>query len=244
MTIYRIGLWSHYSVGFIKFLLISFWVLLLSFGSSQTKTTVMTFFWSKLFYKSTRGLRGHLFRDRTRLLPCPTPRSRRDRGEDFYLIPIAAPAIAAPAIAAPAIAGGYGYAAGYGHAIAPIGAGLPTHLDVAGQVYPAAEPYLHDLAGEAYPEAEPYVHDTIGDAADDASPAAEEYVHDASGEAAPAAEPYIHDATGEVYPAAEPYVHIEPIAAIPAIAHPAPIAAPAIGYARKKRGIPPIFHLF
>merc|ERR1712076_99845 len=63
---------------------------------------------------------------------------------------IAAPAyagraIAAPAIAAPAIAGGYGYAAGYGHAIAPIGAGLPTPLDVAGQVYPAAEPYLHDL---------------------------------------------------------------------------------------------------
>merc|ERR1711962_606214 len=64
---------------------------------------------------------------------------------------IAAPAIAAPAIAAPAIAGGYGYAAGYGHAIAPIGAGLPTPLDVAGQVYPAAEPYLHDLSGEAYP---------------------------------------------------------------------------------------------
>jgi len=145
---------------------------------------------------------------------------------------IAAPAyaghaIAAPAIAAPAIAGGYGYAAGYGHAIAPIGAGLPTPLDVAGQVYPAAEPYLHDLSGEAYPEAEPYIHDATGEG----SPAAEEYVHDASGEAAPAAEPYIHDATGEVYPAAEPYVHIEPIAAIPAIAHPAPIAAPAIGYA-------------
>merc|ERR1712076_164163 len=115
---------------------------------------------------------------------------------------IAAPAyagraIAAPAIAAPAIAGGYGYAAGYGHAIAPIGAGLPTPLDVAGQVYPAAEPYLHDLNGEAYPEAEPYVH----------------------------------DATGEGSPAAEPYLHIEPIAAIPAIAHPAPIAGPAIGYA-------------
>merc|ERR1712076_197637 len=130
---------------------------------------------------------------------------------------IAAPAyagraIAAPAIAAPAIAGGYGYAAGYGHAIAPIGAGLPTPLDVAGQVYPAAEPYLHDLSGEAYPEAEPYLHDATGEG----SPAAEEYVHDASGEAAPAA---------------EPYVHIEPIAAIPAIAHPAPIAAPAIGYA-------------
>merc|ERR1711973_944913 len=92
---------------------------------------------------------------------------------------------------------GYGYAAGYGHAIAPIGAGLPTPLDVAGQVYPAAEPYIHD----------------------------------ATGEGSPAAEEYIHDATGEVYPAAEPYVHIEPIAAIPAIAHPAPIAAPAIGYA-------------
>merc|ERR1711962_1530777 len=60
---------------------------------------------------------------------------------------IAAPAIAGHAIAAPAIAGGYGYAAGYGHAIAPIGAGLPTPLDVAGQVYPAAEPYLHDLSG-------------------------------------------------------------------------------------------------
>merc|ERR1719356_1932841 len=80
---------------------------------------------------------------------------------------IAAPAyaghaIAAPAIAAPAIAGGYGYAAGYGHAIAPIGAGLPTPLDVAGQVYPAAEPYLHDLSGEAYPEAEPYIHDATG----------------------------------------------------------------------------------
>merc|ERR1719474_1646320 len=72
----------------------------------------------------------------------------------------------------------------------------PNPLDVAGQVYPAAEPYIHDATGEG-------------------SPAAEEYVHDASGEAAPAAEPYIHDATGEVYPAAEPYVHIEPIAAIP-----------------------------
>merc|ERR1712076_182137 len=90
---------------------------------------------------------------------------------------IAAPAIAAPAyagraIAAPAIAGGYGYAAGYGHAIAPIGAGLPTPLDVAGQVYPAAEPYLHDLSGEAYPEAEPYLHDATGEG----SPAAEPYL--------------------------------------------------------------------
>merc|ERR1712076_4899 len=134
---------------------------------------------------------------------------------------IAAPAyaghaIAAPAIAAPAIAGGYGYAAGYGHAIAPIGAGLPTPLDVAGQVYPAAEPYLHDATGEGSPAAEEYVHDASGDAGGDESPAAE---------------PYIHDATGEAYPAAEPYLHIEPIAAIPAIAHPAPIAGPAIGYA-------------
>merc|ERR1712226_1668785 len=51
----------------------------------------------------------------------------------------AGPAIAAPAIAAPAIAG---RAIGYGAAIAPIGAGLPTPLDVAGQLYPAAEPYL------------------------------------------------------------------------------------------------------
>ena len=221
MTIYRIGLWSHYSVGFIKFLLISFWVLLLSFGSCQTKTTVMTFFWSKLFYKSTRGLRGHLFRDRTRLLPCPTPRSRRDRGEDFYLIPIAAPAIAAPAIAAPAIAGGYGYAAGYGHAIAPIGAGLPTPLDVAGQLYPAAEPYVHDASGDAggdaSPAAEAYVHDASGDAGGDDAPAAIEYVH----EEIPAEE-YVHDASGEAYPAAEPYVHLEPIAAA------VPIAAPGI----------------
>merc|ERR1712076_261901 len=64
---------------------------------------------------------------------------------------------AGPAIAAPAIAGrsiGYGAIAapaiggpaiGYGAAIAPIGAGLPTPLDVAGQLYPAAEPYLHDV---------------------------------------------------------------------------------------------------
>ena len=39
---------SLLSLGFIKFLLITFWV---SFRSCQTKTTVMTLFLSKIFYK-------------------------------------------------------------------------------------------------------------------------------------------------------------------------------------------------
>merc|ERR1712076_300685 len=110
--------------------------------------------------------------------------------------PIAA---AAPAAwATPAIAAAPAWA---GAAIAPAPLAI-NPLDYAGQLYPAAEPYLHDLAGEAYPEAEAYVHDAAGDAAADASPAA------------------------------EAYLHIEPIAApLPALA-PAPIAAaPAIGYA-------------
>jgi len=120
------------------------------------------------------------------------------------------------------------------------GAGLPTPLDAAGLVYPAAEPYIHDpsgdsaveyvhdtagdrrrrqavwaypgvagyaaatpwalgadYAGQVYVAAEPYVHDPTGDGADDASPAAEAYVHDASGDSAPAALPYVHDATGD-----------------------------------------------
>jgi len=128
-------------------------------------------------------------------------------------------------------------------AVAPLawtGAGLPTPLDAAGLVYPAAEPYIHDpsgdsaveyvhdtagdrrrrqavwaypgvagypaaapwalgadYAGQVYVAAEPYVHDPTGDGADDASPAAEAYVHDASGDSAPAALPYVHDATGD-----------------------------------------------
>jgi len=119
------------------------------------------------------------------------------------------------------------------------GAGLPTPLDAAGLVYPAAEPYIHDpsgdsaveyvhdtagdrrrrqavwaypgvagypattpwalgdYAGQVYVAAEPYVHDPTGDGADDASPAAEAYVHDASGDSSPAALPYVHDATGD-----------------------------------------------
>merc|ERR1712226_1408874 len=85
---------------------------------------------------------------------------------------------------------GYNYAGIAAGAPAPIAAAAPAAwagaaiapaplainpLDYAGQLYPAAEPYLHDLAGEAYPEAEAYVHDAAGDAAADASPAAEEY---------------------------------------------------------------------
>merc|ERR1719249_309577 len=77
----------------------------------------------------------------------------------------AAYTVAAP-VAAPALA--------YGHiAVNP--------YDYAGQIYPAAEPYLHEEIA-----AEPYVHEEI---------AAEPYVHEEI-----AAEPYVH---------IEP-VHVEP----------------------------------
>merc|ERR1712226_1513928 len=66
-----------------------------------------------------------------------------------------APIAAAPAAwAAPAIAAAPAWA---GAAIAPAPLAI-NPLGYAGQLYPAAEPYLHDLAGEAYPEAEAYVH--------------------------------------------------------------------------------------
>merc|ERR1712076_341645 len=122
----------------------------------------------------------------------------------------AAPAFAA-APAAAAVYGGYaagapaygGYAGiGYAGAVAPIGAGLPTPLDVAGQLYPAAEAYVHDASG---------------DAGGDDAPAAIEYVH----EEIPAEE-YVHDLSGEAYPAAEPYLEPIALAAAPAIG--------AIGY--------------
>merc|ERR1712226_1545074 len=150
--------------------------------------------------------------------------------------PIGIAAAPAPAItyaAAPAVAAVYGgYAAGapayggyagigYAGAVAPIGAGLPTPLDVAGQPYPAAEPYLHDASGDAggdaSPAAEAYVHDASGDAGGDDAPAAIEYVH----EEIPAEE-YVHDLSGEAYPAAEPYLEPIALAAAPAIG--------AIGY--------------
>merc|ERR1712018_735448 len=94
---------------------------------------------------------------------------------------------------------GAGVAIGAGIA-APgyLGYGVASQYDYAGQVYPAAVPYIH----EEY-AAEPYVHQEI---------AAEPYVHEEI-----AAEPYI-----DVQIPAEPYIHIEPVAA-PLIA-----AAPAI----------------
>merc|ERR1712112_773900 len=79
------------------------------------------------------------------------------------------------AIAAPAALGygAYGYA---GALAAPgyLGYGVASPYDYAGQVYPAAEPYLHLEV-----PAEPYVHEEI---------AAEPYVHEEV-----AAEPYVHE---------------------------------------------------
>merc|ERR1711902_226773 len=127
---------------------------------------------------------------------------------------------AAQVVAAPGYAyGGYAGYAPYTYAAQPLAyatyaqpAALPiatvNPYDYAGQVYPAAEPYIHEeVAAEPYVheeiEAEPYIHTEI-----EAEPyvheevAAEPYVHTEV-----AAEPYVH---AEV--AAEPYIHQEPIA--------------------------------
>merc|ERR1712126_293058 len=90
----------------------------------------------------------------------------------------AAPALAAPAIAAQTFA-------------APIAYGAINPYDYAGQIYPAAEPYIHQEI-----PAEEYVHTEI---------AAEPYIHTEI-----AAEPYVHT---EIE--AEPYIHQEPIAVAP-----------------------------
>ena len=76
-----------------------------------------------------------------------------------------------------------------------IAAAAVNPYDYAGQVYPAAEPYIHtEVAAEPYVheeiEAEPYVHEEIE---------AEPYVHEEI-----EAEPYVHQ---EIE--AEPYVHAE-----------------------------------
>merc|ERR1712226_1714985 len=78
------------------------------------------------------------------------------------------------------------------------GAGLPTPLDVAGQLYPAAEPYIHDTTGDSAVE---YVHDGAGDRRRrDAQvplwgyPAAAPYIHDTTGDSAVE---YVHDAAGD-----------------------------------------------
>ena len=63
--------------------------------------------------------------------------------------------------------------------------------------------YNNDLAGQVYPLAEPYVDVQV--AAEEENPAAELYIHEET-----AAEPYIHE---EI--AAEHYVHVEPLPPLP-----------------------------
>jgi len=92
--------------------------------------------------------------------------------------------------------------------VAPLawtGAGLPTPLDAAGLVYPAAEPYIHDPSGDSAVE---YVHDTAGDRRRrDAQVPLWGYPAVAPLAWTGAGLPTPLDAAGLVYPAAEPYIH-------------------------------------
>ena len=123
--------------------------------------------------------------------------------------PAVVPTVAAGYHAAAALSAAAGYAAG---AALPVAAGLYNGA--------TAYDYNNDLAGQVYPLAEPYVDVQV--AAEEESPAAEPYIHEEI-----AAEPYVH-----VEVPAEPYIHVEPVAAAPVIAAaPAVAAAPVAAYA-------------
>ena len=106
--------------------------------------------------------------------------------------PAVVPTVAAGYHAAAALSAAAGYAAG---AALPVAAGLYNGA--------IAYDYNNDLAGQVYPLAEPYVDVQV--AAEEENPAAELYIHEET-----AAEPYIHE---EI--AAEHYVHVEPLPPLP-----------------------------
>ena len=118
---------------------------------------------------------------------------------------VAAPAAYAAGYAGAALPVAAGYAAGAALPVAAGYTGLYNGAVAYNGLYNGAiaYDYNNDLAGQVYPLAEPYVDVQV--AAEEENPAAELYIHEET-----AAEPYIHE---EI--AAEHYVHVEPLPPLP-----------------------------